>query len=114
MPGRDSSFQRDRDFLLRNQIGSWLERGELEAKFFCSPAEIAQEALFVLLFIVGLALFDIGGAELEYAIEQSCKFVSAGLNGGWCAQSSFDAADKRPDGRLALHCSLGSQSEHRR
>ena len=37
-----------------------------------------------------------------------------GVNGGWCAQSSFDAADERPDGRLALHCSLGSQSEHRR
>ena len=62
----------------------------MEAEFFGSSVEIAQEALFVLLFIVGLALLDVSGAELEQAIEQACGLVSAGVNGGRRTQSSFE------------------------
>jgi hypothetical protein len=38
--------------------------------------------------------------------------VSAGVNGGWCAQPSFDTAAKSADGRFALHGSLGCQPEY--
>ena len=85
----------------------------MEAEFFSPFAEIAKEAVFVLLFIVGLTLLNVGGSELEHAIEQAREFVGPGVDGGGCAESSLEAADKCPDGRLALHRSLGRQSEHR-
>src|SRR5258708_34868919 len=65
------------------------------------------------MFIVGLTLLNVGRYELEHAIEQAGEFVSPGVDGSGCAQPSLEAADKCPDGGLALHRSLGRQSEHR-
>ena len=66
------------------------------------------------MFIVGLALLDVGRAELEHAVEQSREFVRSGIDGRWCAHSGSESTDKGSNGSLALHGSLGSQAEHPR
>jgi hypothetical protein len=69
----------------------------LEAEFFCPFTEVTKEAVFVLLFIVGLTLLNVGRSELEHAIEQAGEFVSPGVDGCGCAQPSLGAADKCRD-----------------
>jgi hypothetical protein len=49
-----------------------------------------------------LTLLDVGGAELEHAVEQSGELVSPGVNGDGCAQAAFDTPNEGADRRLAL------------
>jgi hypothetical protein len=49
-----------------------------------------------------LTLLDVGGAELEHAIEQSGELVSPGVNGDGCAQAAFDILIRRVKAPIAV------------
>ncbi len=73
--------------------------------------EVAEEAVFEVLFVGLVAAVDIGLAEFEQAVNHAGELVGRGGVGLGGAESGLEAAIERAEGRLAAPDGLGGEAQ---